>query len=245
MSPGERIFVALDVPTLAQAEGLVELLTPHVGGFKVGLELLTAAGAPTVIERLRGGGRPIFFDGKFSDIPNTVAGATRAAAQLGVAMLNVHALGGAAMMQAAVTAAAAGARIGGWSPPKVLAVTVLTSLGVEALTQLGLEGLHDPASLEAFIVRLATRAREAGCDGVVASPREIPAIRRACGQDFLIVTPGVRPSWSARGDQHRFTTPRAAIEAGADFLVIGRPVTNPPAEIGDPVAAVRKILEEL
>lgn len=240
-----RILVALDVPTLAQAESLVEQLGPHVGGFKVGLELLTAAGAPQVVERLRGNGRPIFFDGKFKDIPNTVAGATRAVARLGVAMLNVHALGGVAMMQAAVTAAEEGARIGGWSRPKVLAVTILTSCTPETLQTIGFTEVRGPDDLERLVVLLARRACEAGCDGVVASPREIAAIRAACGKNFLIVTPGVRPAWAGTGDQQRYTTPREAIDAGADYLVIGRPITNPPAEIGPPTAAAQRILAEI
>lgn len=245
MQVAERILVALDVPTLKQAEVLVDRLGPSVGGFKVGLELLTSAGAPAVVQQLRGSGRPLFFDGKFKDIPNTVAGAAKAVAQLGVAMFNVHALGGVPMMQAAVRAAEEGAAAAGWSRPKVLAVTVLTSLTPELLGAVGFEGIRTGDALQQLVVLLARRAQEAGCDGVVASPQEIGAIRRACGKNLLIVTPGVRPAWATTGDQQRFTTPREAVAAGADYLVIGRPITAPPPEVGDPVTAAQRIAKEL
>lgn len=245
MRPADRIFVALDVSNLPAAETLAEQLAPHIGGFKIGLELLTAVGAPAIMERLRTHGRPIFFDGKFKDIPNTVAGASKAVAQLGVAMFNVHALGGVPMMQAAVAAASEGAKTAGCPRPKVLAVTILTSFTPEILAAVGFEHVRTPDDLQRLVVVLAKRAHEAGCDGVVASPHEIAAIRAACGKDFLIVTPGVRPTWAAVGDQKRVMTPREAIAAGADYIVIGRPITNPPKEIGDSTAAAQRISEEL
>lgn len=244
MHPHERILVALDVATLDAAQNLAQQVGASVGGFKVGLELLTSVGAPAVVAAFRALQRPLFFDAKFCDIPNTVAGAVRAAARLGVAMLNVHAAGGAAMMRAAVAAAREGADAAGVAPPKVLAVTILTSLDAPALRELGWLPT-EAACVETLVVQLARLAQAAGCDGVVASPQEIAAIRRACGADFLIVTPGVRPSWAATGDQQRVMGPRAAVAAGADYLVIGRPITQPPSEIGDPRAAAQRIAEEL
>lgn len=244
MRPQDRILVVLDVPRLDAAQALAQQVAPAVGGFKVGLELLTSVGAPTVVAAFRDAGRPLFFDAKFCDIPNTVAGAVRAAAQLGVAMLNVHALGGTAMMRAAVAAAREGAAAGDVPVPKVLAVTILTSLNAAALRELGWR-TPDVASVQAVVVRLAQVAQAAGCDGVVASPQEITAIRQACGPEFLIVTPGVRPHWAAAGDQQRVLSPREAIAAGADYLVIGRPITQPPPSVGSPRAAVQRIVEEL
>lgn len=245
MTARNPIFVALDVSDLAAATALAHALAPHVGGFKVGLELLNAAGAPQVVAALRDFGRPIFFDGKFHDIPNTVAGAVRAVARLGVAWCNVHATGGVAMMRAAVVAAHEGAAAAGVVPPQVLAVTILTSLTVADLQQLGVWNLSDTAALQAAVVTLAQRAQTAGCAGVVASPLEIAAIRAACGNDFLIVTPGVRPAWAAAQDQARTMTPHDALAAGADYLVIGRPITNPPPEVGSSIAAAQRVVHEL
>lgn len=243
--PKDRILVALDVAELAPAVELAREVKPWVGGIKVGLELLTSCGAPQVVAALRGVGLPIFFDGKFKDIPNTVAGAVHAVAQWGVAMFNVHALGGTEMMQAAVQAAREGAAAANQARPKVLAVTVLTSLNVAKLQEIGFGNLRDAAQLQDLVVHLATQAKAAGCDGVVASPQEIAAIRAACGRDFLIVTPGVRPTWASKGDQQRVMAPKDALAAGADYLVIGRPITKPPADVGTPAQAAQKIAEEL
>lgn len=245
MQPKERILVALDVADLASAVELARALKPSVGGIKVGLELLTSCGAPQVVAALREVGLPIFFDGKFKDIPNTVAGAVRAVAKLSVAMLNVHALGGTEMMRAAVKAACDGASAGTHARPKVLAVTVLTSLNASQLQDVGFDNLREEAQLQDLVVHLAVLAQTAGCDGVVASPQEITAIRAACGRDFLIVTPGVRPVWAAKGDQQRVMTPHEAVAAGANYLVIGRPITKPPAEIGTPLHAAQRIVEDL
>ncbi|MBI4237243.1 MAG: orotidine-5'-phosphate decarboxylase [Deltaproteobacteria bacterium] len=239
------IFVALDRPDLDAALQLAQELAPHVGGFKVGLELLNTAGAPHVVAALRDYGLPIFFDGKFHDIPNTVAGAVRAVARLGVTWCNVHAAGGSAMMRAAVAAAHEGAEAAGVVPPAVLAVTVLTSLTVTDLQQLGVWQIPNDAALQTAVVTLAERAQAAGCAGVVASPQEIATIRAACGREFLIVTPGVRPTWTGSQDQARIMTPHDALAAGADYLVIGRPITNPSPDVGTPAAAAQRILQEI
>jgi orotidine-5'-phosphate decarboxylase len=186
---------------------------------------------------LRERGARIFYDSKFHDIPNTVAGAAAAAARLGVSMFNVHALGGVAMMAAARAAAAEAARGAGLPAPLVIAVTIVTSLGDrEVREELGIPSTAGEAAL-----RLAQLAKEAGLDGVVASVHEVPAIKRVCGTHFLTVTPGIRPAGAAVGDQSRVATPREAVAAGADLLVIGRPITR----ADDPTAALEMVLEEM
>jgi orotidine-5'-phosphate decarboxylase len=224
------LYVALDTPDLERALALARSLSTAVGGIKLGLEFLSAHG-PEGLKRLIAEGLPVFADVKFHDIPNTVAGAARALSCLGVTIFNVHASGGVAMMQAAKEAA-----LTARAPAKVLAVTVLTSLGEKDLARVG-QGMK----VEEQVVRLALLAREAGLDGVVCSPREIAAVRQACGKDFLIVTPGIRPRGAELGDQVRVMTPAEAVQAGADILVIGRPVTA----ARDPAAAARALLLEL
>jgi orotidine-5'-phosphate decarboxylase len=235
-----RMLVALDVPTLPEALALVVGLRDQVGGFKVGLELCTAAGVPAVVEAIGAAGGAVFLDLKLKDIPNTVAGAVRAiVTRLGenVRMLTLHCDGGSAMLQAAVAAA----REATANPPLLLGVTVLTSIDAVALQgELGI-----PAALEAQVVQMAQLAQAAGLDGVVASPHEVGAIRQACGSDLLIVTPGVRPTWAASQDQRRVMTPAQAVGAGADYLVIGRPITAAPTVEGGPPAAARRIAGEL
>jgi len=227
--PADRVLVPLDTTDLALARRLVERLRPHVGGFKIGKEFFTRLGPQGVEQALQGA--PFFLDLKFHDIPNTVAGALRSAAVLGPFMVNVHAAGGPAML------AAAAAAVAETSPrPLLIAVTVLTSLDEADLAAVGQQG-----PLEAQVLRLARLAQAAGCDGVVASPREIVALRAACGPGFTLVIPGVRPAWSAAGDQKRVMTPAEALKAGADYLVIGRPITGD----ADPVAAARRVAEEL
>lgn len=228
MQPQERLIVALDVPNPEQAVGLVDVLRESVGMFKVGSQLFSAAG-PDFVRALTSDGHKVFLDLKYHDIPNTVAGAVSSAARTGASLIDVHGLGGKAMLEAAVGALPAiGARL--------LAITILTSHTVEDLAELGLEG-----PIPEHVLRLALLARSAGVDGVVASPHEVAPIRAACGPEFLIVTPGVRPAGSRAGDQARLATPRAAIEAGADYIVVGRPIL----EAADPRAAAEAIVREM
>ena len=202
---------------------------------KIGNQLFTAAG-PTAVERAHKRGARVFLDLKYHDIPNTVAGVVREATRLGVFMLNVHASGGVAMMRAAAEAAAKAASDFAVARPLVLGVTVLTSLDRKALVR----DAGIAASVEAHVLHLAERAHEAGLDGCVASPREIGLLRRAHGPRWTIVTPGIRPADRA-DDQVRVATPASAVRAGADFLVVGRPITAVP----DPAAAVRAIVDEI
>jgi orotidine-5'-phosphate decarboxylase len=237
----ERLFVALDVESLADAETLLERFGDRARGVKIGNQLFTAAG-PTAIERAHKRGARVFLDLKYHDIPNTVAGAVREATRLGVFMLNVHASGGVAMMRAAAEAATKAARDFAVARPIVLGVTVLTSLDRKALA-------HDvgvSASVESHVLHLAERAREAGLDGCVASPQEIGLLRRALGPKWIIVTPGVRPGAPGEAprpndDQRRVATPASAVRAGADYLFVGRPITA----AADPAAAIDAILEEI
>jgi len=232
----DRLIVALDVDSQAQAERLAERLDGLVRRFKIGSQLFTAGG-PAVVEAIQKRGAEVFLDLKFHDIPNTVAGAAREAARLGVFMFNVHASGGLAMMKAAAEGAAAAAVELSVRRPLAIAVTVLTSLDRAALhRELGVT-----SSVEDHVLHLAELAREAGLDGTVASPVEIAAIRRSLGAAWVIVTPGVRPAGSAAGDQSRVATPGAATRAGAHYLVVGRPITGAP----DPAAAAAAILEEM
>jgi orotidine-5'-phosphate decarboxylase len=224
------IFVALDTPSIDKAVAIAEQVRQHVGGLKVGLEFISANG-PDGVKRIVTLGLPVFCDVKFHDIPNTVAGAVREIARLGVAILNVHAPGSEAMMRAAMDAA------GTVSPrPKVIGVTVLTSLDEHDLAATGVN-----ATPMDQVTRLAKLAKSSGLDGVVCSPQEIAAVRAACGKDFLIVTPGVRPAGADVGDQRRVMTPAEAMKAGADILVIGRPITG----ASDPVKAAGDIASEL
>ncbi|WP_166930120.1 orotidine-5'-phosphate decarboxylase [Rhizomicrobium electricum] len=224
------VFVALDTPDLNNALSLARAVKPYVGGLKVGLEFITALG-PDAIRRVAEIGLPVFADVKFHDIPNTVAGASRAIAGLGVAMFNVHASGGEAMMRAAADA------IAPWTPrPLLIAVTVLTSLDDAVLEMVGQRA---PASEQ--VERLAALVKKSGLDGVVCSAHELATVRAACGPDFLTIVPGIRPAGAAVGDQKRVMTPKQAVAAGADILVIGRPITAAP----DPAEAAKAIAEEL
>ena len=224
------ILCAIDTADLDQARGLVGTVAGAVGGVKLGLEFFVAHGSAGVRTMTGGGaGLSLFLDLKLHDIPNTVAGAVRAARPLDPLFLTLHCAGGAAMLRAAVEAR-------GNSRTKLLGVTVLTSLDDSDLAATGQVG---PAPAQ--VQRLALLAKSAGLDGVVCSPQELAMLRDACGKDFLLVVPGIRPAGAALGDQKRVQTPRAAIEAGADYLVIGRPITEAP----DPAAAARAILAEL
>jgi orotidine-5'-phosphate decarboxylase len=228
----DKIIFALDVHGLADIDRWAAQLAGHVGMFKVGKELFTSCGPEAVRTVQRHGGR-VFLDLKYHDIPNTVAKAMVEAARLGVQLANLHALGGAEMM---TTAADAVRKEFGDERPRLLAVTILTSSTVETLRQVGIE-----RPVEEMVARLARLAMDSGMDGVVASPLEIGPIRAACGPDFLIVTPGVRPSFAALDDQKRVMTPAEAVAAGADYLVIGRPI----AKAADPAAAARMIVDEI
>ncbi len=233
-SARDRLIVALDLSTADAAARVAEQLRGRVGLFKVGSELFTAEG-PILARYLVAQGDKVFLDLKFHDIPSTVRAAAREAAELGVSMFNVHATGGLKMMEAAVEGALAGTPAGR-PRPLLLAVTVLTSLAGVDLDRVGISGLPEEA-----VVRLAKLAQEAGLDGVVASPQETVALRRACGKIFLIVTPGIRPATAAGHDQARVSTPAAAIQAGADYLVVGRPIT----QASDPVTAAETIVAEM
>jgi orotidine-5'-phosphate decarboxylase len=229
----ERLIVALDVPSSQTALDLAGRLRDHVGLFKVGLELFSAEG-PALVRTLIAEGARVFLDLKLHDIPNTVRGATRAAARLGVSMMTFHASGGVRMMQAAAEGVREGAASG--RVPLVLGVTALTSLTSEDLGELGWS-----TSSEDVVLRLARLARSAGLDGVVASPQEACAIRKDLGPGFLIVTPGIRPAAASHDDQARAATPRTALESGADYLVVGRPIT----QAADPASAADAIVEEM
>ena len=233
----DRILIALDVSTAAEALAMADRLRGVVGGYKIGSQLFTAAG-PSVVRALVDRGDRVFLDLKFHDIPNTVAGAVKAATRLGVWMVNVHASGGSAMMRAAHDAAREEADRLSIPPPLVIAVTVLTSLDGSALNAVGVA-----ATPMDQVVRLARLSQDAGLDGVVASPQETSAIRAACGPEFVIVTPGIRGGAAASGpdDQQRTATPAGAIEAGSSYLVIGRPITG----AGDPRAAAQRIAAEI
>lgn len=232
LRPKDRLVVALDLDDGDAALALAAKIAPEVGAVKVGLELVHAAGLD-ILNRLRESGLRVFYDAKLHDIPNTVAGAVRAAAKRGLWMINLHASGGSEMMEAAVAAA----RQAVATPPLLIGVTVLTSLD-EGILRDEL-GIAVPPAEQ--VGRLAKLAEQAGLDGVVASALEAPGVRAFCRPDFVIVTPGVRPAGAPRHDQRRVATPREALELGADYLVVGRPITRAP----DPVAACRAIVAEL
>jgi len=226
----KRVIVPLDVPEAEAALKLAARLDPKLCRVKVGKELFTAAG-PAVVEGLQARGFEVFLDLKYHDIPNTVAGACRAAAKLGVWMLNVHASGGEAMMRAAREAVATVSR-----PPVLIGVTILTSLAEADLQKVGFTG-----SAEENVVRLARLARACGLDGVVCSAQEARALRGATGPDFTLVTPGIRLPDSPRDDQSRTVTPSEAVKMGANYLVIGRPIT----QSADPAATLESIRTSL
>src|SRR5262245_22938242 len=230
------LVVALDVDSAARALALVEQLRGLVGMFKIGKQLFTAVG-PELVRRIVGQGERVFLDLKFHDIPNTVAQAGVEAAKLGVSIFNVHALGGAQMLRAVAEATGEWATRAREPRPLILGVTVLTSHANESLKEVGIEN-----DLAAQVAHLAKLCAAAGLDGVVASPQEIASIRQAVhNSSFIILTPGVRPAGVAANDQARVLTPGAAIKAGANFLVVGRPIIAAP----DPAAAAQKIFEEI
>src|SRR5512146_1762521 len=230
LSARERLIVALDFPRATDARRVVQGVGEAAGTFKIGKQLFTAEG-PGFVRELVSAGKRVFLDLKFHDIPNTVAGAVQSAAGLGVSMLTVHAAGGSRMLKAAVEAAANSP-----NPPAVLAVTVLTSLTDADLQEAGVSG-----RVLDQVLRLAELAQTAGCQGVVASAAEARELRRVLGTGFWIVTPGVRPTGDDKGDQARVVTPADAVRAGADYIVVGRPIT----QAADPGAAARNVVAEL
>jgi len=237
--PRSSLIVALDFDSLSTALKFAEQVVDLVGMFKIGSQLFTTAG-PEAVRQVAKLGADIFLDLKFHDIPNTVAGAVLAAAALPrLQLVNVHALGGTAMMQAAAQAVSAGVPMGA-DRPRLLAVTLLTSMDTKSIREVGIGG--PPKSR---VLKLAKLSQKAGVDGVVASVQEAKAIRKACGREFLIVTPGVRPKEKGaelkKDDQARTATPREAIRAGADFIVVGRPILA----AGDPRAAAQEVVDEI
>jgi orotidine-5'-phosphate decarboxylase len=231
----DRIYCALDTPDLAAACDLAAALAGQVGGMKLGLEFFAACG-PVGFRRVAETGMPIFLDLKLHDIPNTVASAVAALMPLAPAIMTVHTGGGPAMMRAAADAAAESAERAGVARPAMIGVTILTSLDDSDLKSMGMDS---PVAEQAL--RLAALARDNGLDGIVCSPREVAAIRGECGEDFRLVVPGIRPEGASADDQKRVMTPRQAVSAGADILVIGRPITR----ADDPVAAAAAIAQSL
>jgi orotidine-5'-phosphate decarboxylase len=235
MSVVERIIVPLDVPNQADAIALIDRLS-EVQFWKVGLELFVSTGSD-ILRLLKDRQKRIFLDLKFHDIPNTVAGACRAAAGYGVDLLTIHATAGRNALQQAKAAVQEGAAVTGQTPLKLIAITVLTSLTSRDLAF----DLKIPLELPEYALEMALLAKESGLAGAVCSPQEAQQLRQVCGDDFLLVCPGVRPSWAEAGDQKRSLTPSAALKAGADYLVIGRPITG----AADPSAAFGRICDEL
>ena len=231
----EKIIVALDVPTRAQALELVAKLYDDVGAFKIGMQLYNAEG-PRIVHDIQKQGGKVFIDLKLHDIPNTVAEATKVLTGLQAFIMTLHASGGKKMLAAAAQSARENVPESG-RKPLVVAVTVLTSLSQQEFTdEIGIE-----RPIAEQVVNWAKLAQAAGLDGVVASPQEIDVIRQACGKDFVIITPGIRPLWAAANDQSRIMTPKQAVEAGADYLVIGRPITAQP----DQAEAAKRIVAEI
>lgn len=230
-----KLIFALDVDSLEEARRWVEQLQGQAGVFKIGKQLFTRCG-PEVVRLVQASGADVFLDLKYHDIPNTVAMAGLEALRLGVRMFNVHALGGFEMMARLVAAVDAVCPRGNPDRPLLLAVTILTSSNDETLRGIGID-----RPVAEMVARLAKLAQDAGLDGVVASPKEVDLIRTACGRDFAVVTPGVRPAFASQDDQKRVMTPGDALRAGADYLVIGRPISA----AADPAAAARMILEEM
>lgn len=236
LSAKDRLIIALDVDTTAEALSLVDRLQEHVGVFKVGMQLYNSEG-PEILKKIHDLGGKIFLDLKLHDIPNTVGQASSVLTRHGVFMFNVHTAGGSEMMKRAAEAAQKISLEKGTTRPLVIGVTVLTSINQAILeNEMGVS-----RSVEEQVVKWAQLAKESALDGVVASPREIRAIREACGSEFAIITPGVRPEWAAANDQKRVMTPKEAVAAGASYLVVGRPITA----AADPVEAAKRIVSEM
>ncbi|MDB9527247.1 orotidine-5'-phosphate decarboxylase [Oscillatoria sp. CS-180] len=235
VTPQERLIVPLDVASFREARTLVDKI-PQVTFWKVGLELFVSSG-PDILSYLKDNDKRIFLDLKFHDIPNTMAGACRAAGRYGVDLITVHATAGADALQAVCEAAQEGAVAASQTLPQLIAVTVLTSISPRSLAL----DLKIPLELSDYALQMALLSQQAGLAGSVCSPQEAELLRRCCGNDWLLVCPGVRPTWAQKGDQQRTMTPKHAIAAGADYLVIGRPIT----QAQDPAEAFRRICDEL
>lgn len=231
MATKDNIIFALDVDSLAKATPYIEALSPHVGMFKVGLELITSQGAPAVVQHIHRMGGQVFFDGKFDDIPNTIAAASRVISRMGVKMFNVHASCGMDSIKAAAD---------NKGSSQLLVVTVLTSISEDESNRIFGTPAHDK------VIQFAQDAKTAGADGIICSPQELELLAQLPDlRDLLKVTPGIRPEWADNNDQKRILTPSQAIKMGATHLVVGRPISNPPRGIGSPVDAAKKILEEI
>ena len=231
----DRIIFALDVGDVETARSWVHTLSSKVGWFKVGLELFTAAG-PEVVEIIKESGLKCFLDLKFHDIPNTVSGAVRSATRMKVDMMTIHICGGADMIEAARNAAAQEAESCSFNPPKIIGVSVLTSLNQDDLHDIGIQ-----RPLKEQVLKLINLARDNKVDGIVCSPADLTYVRSHIPQGTTVITPGIRPGWAATGDQKRIATPKAAIESGADLLVIGRPIS----QSDNPAEAVDRIVQEI
>lgn len=232
----DRLVLALDVNTMAEAKELVTELKDYVGVFKVGLQLFTSVG-PDIIKMIQDEGREIFFDGKFHDIPNTVAKASANLVKHGVTFFNIHTTGGSKMISTTVKLAKETAKSLGLPKPTILGVTILTSFGQRTLT----EELLICQNIDDYVGKLAKLGKDSGLDGIIASATDVPKIRKECGEDFIILCPAIRPTWSVVNDQIRVVTPTDAIKMGVDYLVIGRPITS----ASDKVSAAKLVLDEV
>jgi orotidine-5'-phosphate decarboxylase len=232
----DKLVLALDVNTMEEARQLVHELRDYVGIFKVGLQLYTSVG-PDIIKMIQDEGGEIFFDGKFHDIPNTVAKASANLIKHGVTFFNIHTSGGSKMISTCLKLARETAKSCGLPKPTVLGVTLLTSFGQKTLT----EELMINRNIDDYVSQLAKVAKDSGLDGIIASATDVPKIKKACGNDFLILCPAIRPTWSVVNDQIRVVTPADAIRTGVDFLVVGRPITA----AKDRVSAAKLVLDEM
>ena len=232
----DKLVLALDVNTMEEAKSLVTELKDYVGVFKVGLQLYTSVG-PDIIKMIQDEGRDIFFDGKFHDIPNTVAKASANLIKQGVSFFNVHITGGSKMISTCLKLSRETAKSYGFPKPTVLGVTLLTSFGQKTLT----EELLINHNIDDYVSQLAKIAKKSGLDGIIASATDVPKIKKTCGEDFIILCPAIRPTWSVVNDQIRIVTPRDAIKIGVDYLVIGRPITL----AKDRLSAAKLIIDEM
>jgi orotidine-5'-phosphate decarboxylase len=235
MNAKDRLIVALDVDSQGECMELVDILASEVDIFKVGVAPFTGYGH-AILQKLQDAKKKVFLDLKFHDIPNTVRNAARTAATQGVFMMNFHCLGGRSMLEAARKGAEEGSASSGSATPLLLGVTILTSMNEDEMQAIGFKG-----AVENKVLELAQLAKDAGLDGVVASAKEARLIKERIGKDFVVVTPGVRPTWTAAGDQKRILTPSQAITEGADYIVVGRPII----QADDPREAAKKIIEEM